>query len=93
MEIYLDGEYNIYKYNNHTNTNENQQVGDISITQSDGNGAYLYVYLEDDVPKIISTFPGDERNCAIFNGTFISSGHDGNYFWNIKTKEFGLSTW
>lgn len=44
--------------------------------------------------KILSGYPGDERGCTIFNGTFICSGHDGNYLWNIDNpNEFLSNTW
>ena len=73
--------------------------------QKGGNTAEIYsfyrgsrrlmgnVYLENGVPKIISTYPGDERGCIVFGDVFISSGHDGNYLWNIKTGEFVDNTW
>jgi hypothetical protein len=39
--------------------------------------------------KILSLCPGDERGCVVFNNTFICSGHDGSYLWNINNpKEF-----
>ena len=50
-------------------------------------------YFEGDMPKIISTYPGDERGCFVFGDVFISSGHDGNYLWNVKTGEFKDNTW
>jgi hypothetical protein len=50
-------------------------------------------YFEGDTPKILSTYPGDERGSFIFNDVFISSGHDGNYLWNVKTGEFKANTW
>jgi len=44
--------------------------------------------------KIISYWPGDERGCVIFNNTFISSGHDGSYLWNVNDpREFASHTW
>jgi hypothetical protein len=50
-------------------------------------------YFEGDTPKILSTYPGDERGSFIFNDVFISSGHDGNYLWNVRTGEFKANTW
>lgn len=56
-------------------------------------GSYHYAYFENDMPKVILGIPGDERGCTIFGDVFISSGHDGNYLFNIKTGEFKDNTW
>lgn len=56
-------------------------------------GRSYYVYLENDFPKIISSYPGDERGCILFKDVFIASGHDGNYLWDVKTGEFKSNTW
>ena len=56
-------------------------------------GRRLNGYFEGDNPKILSTYPGDERGSFIFNDVFISSGHDGNYLWNVRTGEFKANTW
>jgi hypothetical protein len=56
-------------------------------------GKRLNGYFNGHEPKILSTYPGDERGSFIFNDVFISSGHDGNYLWNVKTGEFKANTW
>lgn len=84
---YLDYTANIRIYSS-------GNVGEISLRkEGERYGTYFYAYFEDGYPKIISSFPGDERGCFIFNGTFITSGHDGNYLWNIETGEFKANVW
>jgi hypothetical protein len=56
-------------------------------------GMSLNAYFEGGNIRILSSFPGDERGCCVFGDVFISSGHDGNYLWNIKTGEFKSNTW
>ena len=56
-------------------------------------GSIYYAYFENNIPKVISDIPGDERGCTIFGDVFIASGHDGNYLFNIKTGEFEDNTW
>lgn len=88
IEEYLDGSFVIYRYENNT--------GDISIKSLNLDQRYaiqLYIYFIGDIPRIISTYPGDERGCCIFCDVFISSGHDGSYLWNVKTGEFKDNTW
>ena len=69
-------------------------IGEITLRKEGERYApYFYAYFEDGYPKIISSFPGDERGCFLFNGTFITSGHDGNYLWNIETGEFKSNVW
>jgi hypothetical protein len=53
----------------------------------------FYAYFENGKVKIISDYPGDERGCCVFGDVFITSGHDGNYLWNIKTGEFMENNW
>ena len=85
---YLDYTVNIRTYG------RGQNIGEITLRkEGERYGKYFYAYFEDGYPKIISGFPGDERGCFEFNGTFIASGHDGNYLWNIETGEFKSNTW
>jgi hypothetical protein len=82
---WLDSEVSFYKHGN---------TAEITLRHPKARrNRNLNAYLEGDVPKIISTFPGDERGCCVFGDVFISSGHDGNYLWNIKTGEFKANTW
>jgi hypothetical protein len=82
---WLDSEVSLYKHGN---------TAEITLRHPKARwNRNLNAYLEGDVPKIISTFPGDERGCFVFGDVFISSGHDGNYLWNIKTGEFKANTW
>ena len=82
----LDAEVVMYMYNDNT--------GEVRIKHpQDKYGRFCYAYFENGIPKIISSYPGDERGCTLFNGTFIASGHDGNYLWNVKTGEFKSNTW
>jgi hypothetical protein len=50
-----------------------------------------HVYLEDNKPKILTGYPGDNRGCLTFNKVFISSGHDGNYIFNIDNPDDNTS--
>ena len=85
---WLDAEVSFYMYGKNSNT------GEIYLKHPSSKwGKRGYVYLDNGFPKIISTYPGDERGCHLFNDVFISSGHDGNYLWNIKTGEFDSFTW
>ena len=50
---------------------------------------YCHIERNEDSPigydiKILSYYPGDERGCLVFNNTFICSGHDGSYLWDIN---------
>lgn len=84
----LDSEVTMYMYRGDNN------VGEITLRHPDEEyGTMLYAYFENGIPKIISSYPGDERGCTLFNGTFIASGHDGNYLWNVTTGEFKSNTW
>ncbi len=83
---WLDSEVTINNYGDGT--------GEILLKHTKSKWAnHYYVYLEGDIPKIISDFPGDERGCILFGDVFIVSGHDGNYLWNVKTGEFKSNTW
>lgn len=65
----------------------------IKPNNSNRGGKSLNGYFNGDEPKILSTYPGDERGSFIFNDVFISSGRDGNYLWNVRTGEFKSNTW
>lgn len=55
-------------------------------------GGFL-VYKEDK-PIIFTNFPGDERGFLFFNNTFIITGHDGNYLYNLDNHhEFARMSW
>jgi len=82
---WLDSEVSLYKRGN---------TAEITLKHTMARwGRNFNAYFEGDVPKIISSYPGDERGCCVFGDVFISSGHDGNYLWNIKTGEFKSNTW
>ncbi len=82
---WLDAIVEVYKYGSTT---------EVFLHHSESKyGRRLYAYFEGDVPKILSTYRGDERGSCLFGDTFIASGHDGNYLWNIKTGEFKSNTW
>ena len=46
-----------------------------------------YCHFKDGKMNIISGINGDERGCSVFNGTFIASGHDGSYLFDIDNPE------
>ena len=73
----------------------NPELKEVCIEPTAENKSFIRLngYFEGDIPKILSTYPGDERGSFIFNDVFISSGHDGNYLWNVKTGEFKANTW
>jgi hypothetical protein len=82
---WLDSEVSIYR---------SGDTAEITLKHSKSRwGRNLNAYFEGDFPKIISTYPGDERGCFVFGDVFISSGHDGNYLWNVKTGQFESNTW
>ena len=60
---------------------------------------YCHIERNEDSPigydiKILSYYPGDERGCLVFNNTFICSGHDGSYLWDINNPtEFVSNTY
>jgi len=84
---WLDAEYKLY-------VDRGGNTGQIYLKHKDSKwGRSANVYFENGVPKIISTYPGDERGCFLFGDVFISSGHDGNYLWNIKTGEYASFSW
>jgi hypothetical protein len=85
---HLDDEFKIYRYSDDNSPTGKAPYGDIST-----NGFSGYVYIENNIPKIITYGPGDERGCVLFGDVFVASGHDGNYLWNIKTGEFMANTW
>lgn len=73
---------------------DNNNIGEIYLQHPNSRRIRsLNFYQEDGVFKILSTYPGDERGCHVFGDVFISSGHDGNYLWNIKTGEFDTFNW
>lgn len=46
-----------------------------------------HFYMENDEVKIISSIRGDDYGTEVFQNVFISSGHDGNYLYDIKNPE------
>jgi hypothetical protein len=42
-----------------------------------------YLLMKDDKPHILSYCPGDDYGAVVFNNSFIVSGHDGSYLFNI----------
>ena len=88
LEENLDDKFEIYRYHDEDSATGRASYGEIS---SDNFRAY--VYLENNIPKIISYYPGDERGCVLFGDVFVASGHDGNFLWNVKTGEFKANTW
>jgi hypothetical protein len=52
------------------------------------------VLFKDDKPFILTGIPGDDRGAIVFNGTFISSGHDGNLLFNTSNPfDYQRATW
>ena len=86
---YLDRVVEVY------NRGYDTELKDVIIrpNNEDRWGQIFNAYFEGNKLKILSTYPGDERGSFIFNNVFISSGHDGNYLWNVKTGEFKANTW
>lgn len=45
---------------------------------------YGYLLTKNDSPLIFSTYIGDDRGAIYFNNTFIVSGHDGTFLFNVN---------
>lgn len=88
LDEILDDEVTIYRFTDQDSATGKAPYGEICSDNFRG-----YVYLNDNIPKIISSYPGDERGCVLFGDVFVSSGHDGSYLWNIKTGEFKSHSW
>lgn len=85
---WLDAEVNVYD-----NCYGQQSTGLLILNDLEGNSIELNYYKNNKKFEILSIYPGDPRGAYLFGDTFISSGHDGNYLWNIKTKEFKSNHW
>ena len=71
--------------------NEAWQGGEIRVvyTERDYDGRKMlnlmgYLLMKDNKPHIFSGINGDERGATVFNDTFIVTGHDGNYLYNVS---------
>tara|TARA_R110000772_G_scaffold5691_2_gene20341 strand:- start:3746 stop:4150 length:405 start_codon:yes stop_codon:yes gene_type:complete len=71
--------------------NEGWQKGEIRVvyTERDYGGRKMlsllgYLLMKDNKPYIFSGINGDERGATVFNNTFIVTGHDGNYLYNVN---------